>query len=72
MVGLTFAAVPLYSLFCRTTGYAGTPRRVTAGAEHTVDRDVVVRFDGNVQGLPWALPAREAAGDAEARRDRLK
>ena len=55
MVGLTFAAVPLYSLFCRTTGYAGTPRRVTAGAEHTVDRDVVVRFDGNVQGLPWAF-----------------
>lgn len=55
MVGLSFAAVPLYSLFCRTTGYAGTPQRVTAGADHTVDRDVVVRFDGNVQGLPWAF-----------------
>jgi cytochrome c oxidase assembly protein subunit 11 len=55
MVGLTFAAVPLYSLFCRATGYAGTPQRVTAGADHTVDRDVVVRLDGNVQGLPWAF-----------------
>jgi cytochrome c oxidase assembly protein subunit 11 len=55
MVGLTFAAVPLYSLFCRTTGYAGTPQRATTGAENTIDRDVVVRFDGNVQGLPWAF-----------------
>jgi len=55
MVGLTFAAAPLYSLFCRATGYAGTPQRVTAGADYTVDRDVVVRFDGNVQGLPWSF-----------------
>ncbi len=55
MVGLTFAAVPLYSLFCRSTGYAGTPQRATAGADHTLDRQVVVRFDANVQGLPWAF-----------------
>jgi len=55
MVGLTFAAVPLYSLFCRATGYAGTPQRVTAGAGDTGGRGVVVRFDGNVQGLPWAF-----------------
>jgi cytochrome c oxidase assembly protein subunit 11 len=53
MVGLTFAAVPLYSLFCRVTGYAGTPQRATAGADHVIDREVVVRFDANVQGLPW-------------------
>jgi cytochrome c oxidase assembly protein subunit 11 len=56
MVGLTFAAVPLYSLFCRVTGYAGTPQRATAGADYTLDRQVVVRFDANVQGgLPWAF-----------------
>jgi cytochrome c oxidase assembly protein subunit 11 len=56
MVGLTFAAVPLYSLFCRATGYAGTPQRATAGADHTLDRQVVMRFDANVQGgLPWAF-----------------
>jgi cytochrome c oxidase assembly protein subunit 11 len=55
MVGLTFAAVPLYTLFCRVTGYGGTPQRANAGADHTVDRDVVVRFDGNVQGLPWTF-----------------
>jgi cytochrome c oxidase assembly protein subunit 11 len=53
MVGLTFAAVPLYTLFCQATGYAGTPRRAASGADHTLDREVVVRFDGNVAGLPW-------------------
>ena len=53
MVGASFAAVPLYSLFCSVTGYAGTPQRAISGADRTVDRDVVVRFDGNVAGLPW-------------------
>jgi cytochrome c oxidase assembly protein subunit 11 len=56
MVGLTFAAVPLYSLFCRATGYGGTPQRANAGADRTLDRQIVVRFDANVQGgLPWAF-----------------
>ncbi len=55
MVGASFAAVPLYRIFCAATGFAGTPRRATTGADHTVDRTVVVRFDGNVAGLPWAF-----------------
>ena len=55
MVGLTFAAVPLYSLFCQVTGYGGTTQRATAGADHTIDREIEVRFDANVQGLPWAF-----------------
>jgi cytochrome c oxidase assembly protein subunit 11 len=38
MVGLSFASVPLYTLFCRATGYGGTPQRVTAGADHPLDR----------------------------------
>ena len=25
MLGLSFAAVPLYKLFCQVTGYGGTP-----------------------------------------------
>ena len=53
MVGLAFASVPLYRLFCQVTGYAGTPQRVDAGADNTLDREVVVRFDGNIAGLPW-------------------
>src|SRR5512134_2590258 len=55
MVGLSFASVPLYRLFCEVTGYGGTPK--TAGVSPSagaVDRIVTVRFDSNVNsGLPW-------------------
>jgi cytochrome c oxidase assembly protein subunit 11 len=55
MVGMAYAAVPLYQLFCQATGYGGTPRRVAAAAPATVlDRQVTVRFDANTaSGLPW-------------------
>ena len=53
MVGMSFAAVPLYRLFCEATGYGGTPQRATEGADRIVKREIVVRFDGNVSGLPW-------------------
>jgi len=57
MVGAAFAAVPLYDLFCRVTGFDGTPSvaRVEAvDALQVGDREVTVRFDTNVaNGLPW-------------------
>ena len=54
MVGLSFAAVPFYSWFCRTTGYGGTPQTATAAPAQVSDRTVTVRFDSNVApGLPW-------------------
>lgn len=53
MVGLSFAAVPLYDMFCKVTGYGGTTQRASAGADRTLDRMVTVRFDANVSGLPW-------------------
>jgi cytochrome c oxidase assembly protein subunit 11 len=54
MVGLSFAAVPLYSWFCRTTGYGGTPQVAKAAPAQISDRKVTVRFDSNVAaGLPW-------------------
>jgi cytochrome c oxidase assembly protein subunit 11 len=54
MVGLSFAAVPFYSWFCRTTGYGGTTQVTTALPTHATDRLVTVRFDSNVAaGLPW-------------------
>lgn len=54
MGGLVGVSVPLYSLFCRVTGYAGTPR-VVGGESHMTSRRVVtVRFDASVmRGLPW-------------------
>lgn len=54
MVGLTYASVPFYELFCRVTGYDGTPVVGTGPAGRVVDRIVTVRFDANVApGLTW-------------------
>lgn len=53
MVGMAYAAVPLYDLFCRVTGYGGTIQRSQSGADRVVDRLVTIRFDANTNGLPW-------------------
>ena len=53
MVGLAFASVPLYRMFCELTGFDGTPRRAEK-APGAVAGPVGVRFDANVHpGLPW-------------------
>jgi cytochrome c oxidase assembly protein subunit 11 len=48
MVALSFAAVPLYTLFCQVTGYGGTTGRAEAAPTQVLDRAVQVRFDTNV------------------------
>lgn len=54
MVGVSYAAVPLYSWFCRTTGFGGTTQIATAAPTQTLGRAITVRFDSNVSaGLPW-------------------
>jgi cytochrome c oxidase assembly protein subunit 11 len=54
MVGLSFAAVPLYSWFCRTTGFAGTTQVAKSAPTQVSTRKITVRFDSNVAaGLPW-------------------
>src|SRR5262245_15319629 len=54
MVGMAFAAVPLYNWFCRTTGFAGTTQVASVGPGRVLDRTIEVRFDANVgNGLPW-------------------
>lgn len=54
MLALSFAAVPLYRLFCQVTGYAGTTQRAEKGADRVLDRTVEVRFDANVaRDMPW-------------------
>jgi cytochrome c oxidase assembly protein subunit 11 len=61
MAGLAYAAAPLYQLFCRVTGYAGTPTRADAAPGFTEStRTVRVRFDANVDpALPWRFQPRE-------------
>ncbi len=54
MVGAAYAAVPLYFLFCRATGFAGTTQVATAAPALKGQRTLTVRFDANVApGLPW-------------------
>ena len=54
MLGLSFAAVPLYDLFCRVTGYGGTTQVAASDAGQILDREMVVRFDSSVnRKLPW-------------------
>lgn len=54
MVGASYAAVPLYDWFCRTTGFGGTTQVAEAAPGHILDRTITIRFDGNVMpGLPW-------------------
>jgi cytochrome c oxidase assembly protein subunit 11 len=54
MLALAYAAVPLYQMFCKATGFAGTPQVVQEGERPVLARTVTVRFDSNVDAnLPW-------------------
>src|SRR5689334_14659925 len=54
MVGLSFAAVPLYRLFCAATGYGGTTQRADAPAGRVSEALVTVRFDADTStDLAW-------------------
>ena len=54
MVGLAYASVPLYDLFCKVTGFGGTPIVRDENGSAIMDRTIAVRFDSNVaQGLSW-------------------
>jgi cytochrome c oxidase assembly protein subunit 11 len=56
MVGMSYAAVPLYDWFCRVTGFAGTTQVASAAPGTVLDRKITVRFDANVSGgLPWSF-----------------
>jgi cytochrome c oxidase assembly protein subunit 11 len=64
MVGLAFAAVPLYRLFCQVTGLGGTTMRATETAAAMVKpvpgKSVSVRFDANVsRDLMWEFKPTE-------------
>jgi cytochrome c oxidase assembly protein subunit 11 len=56
MLGLSFAAVPLYRLFCQATGYGGVPQRADRAPDKILDRTIRIRFDANVDhSLPWTF-----------------
>ena len=57
MLGLGYASVPLYRLFCEATGFGGTTQRANEAQANSVAvaaKTISVRFDGNVEsGMPW-------------------
>jgi len=56
MVGLAYASVPLYQLFCQVTGYGGTTQVSTVQSENILEETVTIRFDANVAaGLGWSF-----------------
>lgn len=58
MVGLAFAAVPLYQMFCQVTGYGGTTQVSDGNPKGVIDRQMTVRFDSNVdRALAWTVKA---------------
>ena len=55
MLGLAFASVPLYRLFCQVTGFGGTTQ-VADQAPGAVAGEIGVRFDANIEpSMPWTF-----------------
>ena len=67
MIGLAYASVPLYRIFCQVTGFGGTTQKADAAALPSAEtvaklggKTVGVRFDGNAApGMPWAFAPTE-------------
>ena len=65
MLGLSYAAVPLYDLFCRVTGFGGTTQISKEAPKIVLDKVVSVRFDTNVNNLPWDFKAKSNVMDVK-------
>ncbi len=56
MIGLAFASVPLYRLFCQVTGFGGTTQVAESLPSEVADRIIKVRFNSDISpALPWAF-----------------
>tara|TARA_B110001452_G_scaffold172934_1_gene144910 strand:- start:613 stop:1158 length:546 start_codon:yes stop_codon:yes gene_type:complete len=65
MLGLSFAAVPLYDLFCRVTGFGGTTQISKNIPKIVLDKKISVRFDTNVNKLPWNFKIKKNVLDVK-------
>lgn len=64
MGALSYAAVPLYKLYCQVTGSGGTTQRAEKPSDVVLERMMTVRFDGNVsKELPWKFKPAVAKMD---------
>ena len=60
MVGLAYASVPLYKLFCEATGFGGTTQIAIAAPKDISARTISIRFDSNIDSsLAWNFSAKQ-------------
>jgi len=73
MIGLSFASVPLYRLFCEATGYNGTTQRATAAPRDSVDdARITVRFDAETAAdLGWEFRPLQASVEVRPGEERV-
>lgn len=73
MVGLSFASVPLYRLFCQVTGYGGTTQRAEHAPAQAGERVMTVRFNADVagNGLAWSFQPVEREVQVRVGEERL-
>lgn len=56
MIGISFAAVPLYRTLCKVTGWGGTTQRAENKAQKIFEREFIVQFNSDVDPrIPWAF-----------------
>ena len=65
MLGLSYASVPLYEIFCKVTGFGGTTQVANKAPKIVLDKVVSVRFDTNVNNLPWDFKAKSNVMDVK-------
>ena len=65
MLGLSYASVPLYEIFCKVTGFGGTTQVANKAPKIVLDKVVSVRFDTNVNNLPWDFKAKSNVIDVK-------
>lgn len=66
MGAMSYAAVPLYQLYCRVTGYGGTTQKAVAPSKIMLDRTITVRFDANVTpGMKWKFEPVQSRMDVK-------
>lgn len=66
MVGLAFASVPLYRMFCQVTGFGGTTMRSDKLPDTQLDRVVTIKFDANTaRSLNWSFKPEKFSEDVK-------
>jgi len=71
MLGMGYAAVPLYELFCQVTGFGGTTQvaslaEADKAAQRAAGRTMSIRFDGSTaREVPWDFRPSQATDEVQ-------